>query len=155
MPIWWPSGFKGDQQSARQTLLKNEPYWQTLILPWVRPRSCQYGIKPFSVTCRNLDLCGQMAVDSGPIQYCMDDTKPDGSCPCIMGFILAEKSRELVALTPQQRSVQCHESYHQYSVRNVSVTVSKSPNFLAVARKPYICTFCTAYNVAAKSENIS
>ena len=33
----------------------------------------------------------------------MDDTKPDGSSPCIMGFILADQARDLVDMTPDQR----------------------------------------------------
>lgn len=34
---------------------------------------------------------GQMTTDKGPVQYCVDDTKPDGSAPCLMGFILADR----------------------------------------------------------------
>jgi monoamine oxidase len=33
----------------------------------------------------------------------MDDTKPDGSFPCIMAFIQADKAVELAALSPDER----------------------------------------------------
>jgi monoamine oxidase len=40
---------------------------------------------------REKGLSGQMATDCGPVLYCVDDCKPDGSAPCIMGFILADQ----------------------------------------------------------------
>ena len=32
-------------------------------------------------------MCGSAAIetDDGPIGFCLDDTKPDGSFPCLMG----------------------------------------------------------------------
>ncbi|KAK2154325.1 hypothetical protein LSH36_271g07045 [Paralvinella palmiformis] len=48
-------------------------------------------------------VCGEMVTDRGPVLYCVDDTKPDGSHPCIMGFILANHARELANMTPEQR----------------------------------------------------
>lgn len=36
---------------------------------------------------------GEMTTDKGPVQYCVDDTKPDGTAPCLMGFILADRVR--------------------------------------------------------------
>ncbi|KAG5283147.1 hypothetical protein AALO_G00038840 [Alosa alosa] len=38
-----------------------------------------------------------------PIGLTLDDTKPDGSKPCIMGFILARKCRKLCILTKEER----------------------------------------------------
>src|SRR6218665_473869 len=52
---------------------------------------------------QDIDLSGQMLTDTGPILYCLDDTKPDGSFPCIMGFILADRARKLTALRPEER----------------------------------------------------
>ena len=44
-----------------------------------------------------------MSSDEGLVSYCVDDTKPDGSNPCIMGFILADKARKLTTLTKDER----------------------------------------------------
>ena len=35
------------------------------------------------------DLCGSAVIidDNFPVDYCMDDTKPDGSFPSIIGYI--------------------------------------------------------------------
>lgn len=44
-----------------------------------------------------------MTTDKGPVLYCMDDTKPDGSSPAIMGFVLANHARDLVRMSPEQR----------------------------------------------------
>lgn len=52
---------------------------------------------------REKGLSGQMVTDSGPVIFCLDDTKPDGSCPCIMGFILANHARHLVNLKSEER----------------------------------------------------
>jgi len=52
---------------------------------------------------REQGLSGQMATDSGPVLYCMDDTKPDGSSPAIMGFILADRAVEFCGLSVDQR----------------------------------------------------
>jgi monoamine oxidase len=49
------------------------------------------------------DLSGQMATDAGPVLYSLDDTKPDGSAPCITGFIVADRAREMTEMTPEQR----------------------------------------------------
>ncbi|KAK2139272.1 hypothetical protein LSH36_1898g00003 [Paralvinella palmiformis] len=48
-------------------------------------------------------LCGEMTTDRGPVVCCMDDTKPDGSHPCIMGFVLANHAREMENMAPEQR----------------------------------------------------
>ena len=50
-------------------------------------------------------FCGSAICDSGPVGYCVDDTKPDGSHPSLMAFILADKSRDMASLTPEQRYV--------------------------------------------------
>lgn len=43
--------------------------------------------KPFW---RDLNLNGSIVCDEGIGLVCIDDTKPDGSMPCIMGFVLSE-----------------------------------------------------------------
>lgn len=48
-------------------------------------------------------LNGQMRTDSGPIAFCVDDTKPDGSHPCILGYVVGDQARELCAKRAQER----------------------------------------------------
>ena len=50
-----------------------------------------------------VDMCGSAMSDHGPVSYCMDDTKPDGSHPAIMGFILANQARNLMHLSQKER----------------------------------------------------
>ncbi|CAL1287512.1 unnamed protein product [Larinioides sclopetarius] len=55
---------------------------------------------------KELGLCGSMLVEGGdehPMFYALDDTKPDGSYPAIIGFILADKCRRMCVLTPEER----------------------------------------------------
>jgi len=54
---------------------------------------------------KELDMCGSAAIEDeeGPIGFCLDDTKPDGTFPCLMGFILADKARRMGELTREER----------------------------------------------------
>ncbi|GBL97350.1 Amine oxidase [flavin-containing] B [Araneus ventricosus] len=55
---------------------------------------------------KELGLCGSMLVEGGdehPVFYALDDTKPDGSYPAIIGFVLADKCRRMCVLTPEER----------------------------------------------------
>ncbi|XP_060078754.1 amine oxidase [flavin-containing] B-like [Ylistrum balloti] len=56
--------------------------------------------KPFW---REQNYNGMITSDFGPVAFCLDDTKPDGSHPCIMGFVLADKSRDLVEMSESER----------------------------------------------------
>ncbi|KAM7045707.1 amine oxidase [flavin-containing] A-like isoform 1-T2 [Molossus nigricans] len=51
------------------------------------------------------DYCGCMIIqdEEAPISITLDDTKPDGSLPAIMGFILARKAVQLAKLQKDQR----------------------------------------------------
>ncbi|ELK36591.1 PREDICTED: amine oxidase [flavin-containing] A [Myotis davidii] len=51
------------------------------------------------------DYCGCMIIEDeeAPISITLDDTKPDGSLPSIMGFILARKAIHLAKLQKDQR----------------------------------------------------
>ncbi|EDL97664.1 monoamine oxidase B [Rattus norvegicus] len=62
---------------------------------------------------RKKDFCGTMVIEGeeAPIAYTLDDTKPDGSCAAIMGFILAHKARKLVRLTKEERLRKLCELY--------------------------------------------
>ncbi|XP_019644072.1 PREDICTED: amine oxidase [flavin-containing] B-like isoform X2 [Branchiostoma belcheri] len=46
---------------------------------------------------------GTALSDKGPVNGCMDDTKPDGSHPAIVGFISSTHARELCEMSPEQR----------------------------------------------------
>ena len=50
-------------------------------------------------------MCGSALIfdKDSPIQFTLDDTKPDGSYPCIMGFIVGDNSRAFAELTVDQR----------------------------------------------------
>uniref|UniRef100_A0A8D0SPU1 Amine oxidase n=1 Tax=Sus scrofa TaxID=9823 RepID=A0A8D0SPU1_PIG len=54
---------------------------------------------------RHKDYCGSMIIEGeeAPIAYTLDDSKPDGSCAAIIGFILAHKARKLARLTKEER----------------------------------------------------
>ncbi|ELU05226.1 hypothetical protein CAPTEDRAFT_132959, partial [Capitella teleta] len=52
---------------------------------------------------REKGFSGQMVTDLKPVRYCIDDTKPDGSSPCIMGFIQANAAREIMGMSEQER----------------------------------------------------
>ncbi|KAK2491372.1 hypothetical protein MC885_012090, partial [Smutsia gigantea] len=62
---------------------------------------------------RKKDYCGTMIIEGedAPIAYTLDDTKPDGSYPAIMGFILAHKARKLARLTKEERLKKLCELY--------------------------------------------
>ncbi|KAK3596897.1 hypothetical protein CHS0354_031674 [Potamilus streckersoni] len=60
---------------------------------------------------KKLDLCGSAVSDTGIVSYCIDDTKPDGSHPAIMGFILADKAREVIHMTKEERRQAVCEHY--------------------------------------------
>ncbi|KAF3843673.1 hypothetical protein F7725_002522 [Dissostichus mawsoni] len=49
--------------------------------------------------------------EGAPISLTLDDTKPDGSVPAIMGFILARKCRKLSGLTKEERLKKICEIY--------------------------------------------
>ncbi|KAI4545497.1 hypothetical protein MJG53_019618 [Ovis ammon polii x Ovis aries] len=65
-------------------------------------KSIVYYKEPFW---RNMDYCGSMIIEGeeAPVAYTLDDTKPDGSYPAIIGFILAHKARKLARLTKEER----------------------------------------------------
>ncbi|XP_078064738.1 amine oxidase [flavin-containing] A-like, partial [Mustelus asterias] len=48
-------------------------------------------------------LSGCSISDTGPVIFSIDDTKPDGSHPAIMGFIQADTARRMSLDTPEQR----------------------------------------------------
>lgn len=71
-------------------------------------KTVMYYEEPFW---RKLDMCGSAMSDHGPVSYCMDDTKPDGSHPAIMGFILANQARNLMHLSQKERKEALSKHY--------------------------------------------
>ncbi|KAL6080703.1 hypothetical protein STEG23_008847, partial [Scotinomys teguina] len=59
------------------------------------------------------DYCGCMIIEDeeAPISITLDDTKPDGSVPAIMGFILARKADRLAKLNKEIRKMKICELY--------------------------------------------
>lgn len=49
------------------------------------------------------DFNGIAVSDNGPIVVTYDDTKPDGSSPGLMGFLLANQARQLCTLSKEER----------------------------------------------------
>ncbi|XP_053562467.1 amine oxidase [flavin-containing] A-like [Bombina bombina] len=59
------------------------------------------------------NYCGAMFIvdDKSPIEVTLDDTKPDGSVPAIVGFIMARKSSVLTHLSKEERKKRICEYY--------------------------------------------
>ncbi|KAM4699695.1 amine oxidase [flavin-containing] B-like [Discoglossus pictus] len=62
---------------------------------------------------RKMDYCACMIMedDDAPIGFTLDDTKPDGSVPAIIGFILARKATSLALLSKEERKRKICEYY--------------------------------------------
>ncbi|XP_048862064.1 amine oxidase [flavin-containing] [Brienomyrus brachyistius] len=62
---------------------------------------------------RKRGFCGSMVIEDeeAPIGLTLDDCKPDGSVPAIMGFILARKAVRLAGLTKEERKKKICEIY--------------------------------------------
>lgn len=60
---------------------------------------------------REKALAGYFNSDEGPVEEGYDDTKPDGSRPAIMGFILADRARNVTTLTKLERQKLVCEQY--------------------------------------------
>ncbi|MEE6469588.1 hypothetical protein FKM82_008685 [Ascaphus truei] len=62
---------------------------------------------------RKMDYCGCMIIedDNAPIGITLDDTKPDGTAPAIMGFILARKASALTHLNKEERKKRICDYY--------------------------------------------
>ncbi|KAI8478087.1 hypothetical protein Bbelb_441860 [Branchiostoma belcheri] len=74
------------QRMAMGSIIKTNTYYRTAF--WKE--------KGFS---------GEALSDIGPVSYCVDDTKPDGSHPAITGFILAGHARDVCEMSPEERAI--------------------------------------------------
>ncbi|KXJ13385.1 Amine oxidase [flavin-containing] A [Exaiptasia diaphana] len=60
---------------------------------------------------RQKDLSGMFTCDCVPVEEAYDDTKPDGTHPAIMGFVLADSARDVCKLTKDERKKLVCEQY--------------------------------------------
>lgn len=64
---------------------------------------------------REDNLTGSMIInlpgELGPISYTLDDTKPDGSYPAIVGFIIGERVKLMLDKTKEERMRLICDSY--------------------------------------------
>ncbi|KAL8190429.1 UNVERIFIED_CONTAM: hypothetical protein K2H54_053793 [Gekko kuhli] len=62
---------------------------------------------------KNMDFCGCMMIEDeeAPISITLDDCKPDGSVPAIMGLIVARKAFRLANLSVEERKRKICELY--------------------------------------------
>ncbi|XP_077198982.1 amine oxidase [flavin-containing] A-like isoform X2 [Paroedura picta] len=62
---------------------------------------------------KKMDFCGCMMIEDeeAPISITLDDCKPDGSVPAIMGFILTRKAFRLASLSVEERKRKICELY--------------------------------------------
>jgi len=60
---------------------------------------------------RESGLSGEMMTDNGPVLTSYDDTKPDGSFPCLVGLIYAHSAISLAHLTPDERKQMIAKHY--------------------------------------------
>ncbi|XP_039622454.1 amine oxidase [flavin-containing] B-like [Polypterus senegalus] len=89
--------------SVRNQLIQRVPMGSII-------KCMMYYKRPFW---KEKDYCGTMMIEDedSPISMTLDDTKPDGSYPCIMGFILARKARKFIQLSKEERKVKVSEIY--------------------------------------------
>ncbi|XP_046568745.1 LOW QUALITY PROTEIN: amine oxidase [flavin-containing]-like [Haliotis rubra] len=81
--------------SRRNQMLQRAPMGSVI-------KTFMYYSTPFW---RRKGLCGSSAIDDeeGLVGFTLDHVMPDGSHPALMGFILADKARRYVELTPEER----------------------------------------------------
>jgi len=60
---------------------------------------------------RDCGLSVEMMTDSGPVLAGYDDSKPDGSFPCLMGIIYAKRAINLAHLSPDERKQMLAKHY--------------------------------------------
>lgn len=68
--------------------------------------------------------------------YTIDDTKPDGSYPSIIGFMPADRARKLLALTPQQRCDMLKETYNR-AFKTTKANDVSIPRYSGMQDVPY------------------
>lgn len=62
---------------------------------------------------REKEMSGQMATKKGPVIFSMDDTKPDGTHPCLIGFITADKANVFAKQSMEERKEHIAKHYEE------------------------------------------
>jgi monoamine oxidase len=62
---------------------------------------------------RDAGFSGTLFDEHGPVVFSLDDTKPDGSYPAIMGFVLANNCRQLLDKSKEERQRLITQQYHR------------------------------------------
>lgn len=76
-------------------------FYCLVTLEYIKPNQQWSSIYQMSFA----DFNGIAVSDNGPIVVTFDDTKPDGSSPGLMGFLLANQARQLCTLSKEERYV--------------------------------------------------
>lgn len=76
-------------------------FYCLVTLEYIKPNQQWSSIYQMSFS----DFNGIAVSDNGPIVVTFDDTKPDGSSPGLMGFLLANQARQLCTLSKEERYV--------------------------------------------------
>lgn len=80
--------------------------------------------------------------ESGPITYTLDDTKPDGTYPAVVGFIIGNRAKEMLAKTKEERLRFICDSYAKALGSHLAKEVSSSEFvFVYVHRSNVIISF--------------
>jgi monoamine oxidase len=112
-----------------------------------------------------LGLSGESFDSSGaPVVYSVDDSKPDGSHPAIMGFVSAHAARELQLKTPEQRrdAVAAHyariHGFSEKPIRYVEQNWSAEPFsggcYMGVCGPGALTSFCPALRTPLADDTI-
>ena len=82
---------------------------------------------------RRDSLTGSMLIniryEDGPISYTLDDTKPDGTYPAIVGFIIGERAKLMLAKSKEERLRIICKSYAKALGSDKALQVSVHQNF--------------------------
>ncbi|XP_076353929.1 amine oxidase [flavin-containing] B-like [Tachypleus tridentatus] len=118
----------GDEYQGKYIILAISPILQMKIhfnppLPLLRNQLIQRTPMGSVMKCilyyktpfwREKGYCGSMIVndtDEYPVSFSLDDTKPDGSVPAIIGFVVGDKLRRLASLSSEERKQLIARSY--------------------------------------------
>nr|XP_020639559.1 amine oxidase [flavin-containing] A-like [Pogona vitticeps] len=95
--------FKPELPTKRNQLIQRLPMGSVI-------KTMMYYKEPFW---KRMGYCGAMLIldDEAPVSVTLDDTKPDGSIPAIMGFILTRRAFRLAELSKEERKKKISELY--------------------------------------------
>uniref|UniRef100_A0A8C5LPW4 Amine oxidase n=1 Tax=Leptobrachium leishanense TaxID=445787 RepID=A0A8C5LPW4_9ANUR len=95
--------FKPDLPAVRNQLIQRLPMGSVI--------KCMVYYKEAFWRKKGYCACMMIEDEDKPIGFTLDDTKPDGSVPAIIGFILSRKATALSNLSKEERKKKICESY--------------------------------------------